>query len=232
MKKLLGIAILSIAVMSLAIGCGDSDTTETTNETGSNVETSSQSNTDGNKANTGKVEEPVKEEKETANEQPKKAEEKKEEVKEDNSNKSENSSEDNAYITEVSVYATDDQVMQLKKFSKSVKVYDKRVAAAALEALKSTDWPAGYVSAIPQDLTFTSVSIDNGHATVKYNYNGAGLGTAGESAFVAAVVMTLTEFQTIHGVSFESTGTPAITHMSEEGPFTRGNSAGSFEVIN
>lgn len=227
MKKLLGIALLSVSMMTFAVGCGDDvDTVDKGTNTDSSVETSSQSNTDGNKANTGKSEEPVKEEKKVVTGEPDKVEDKKEDTKEDNkssdnSKNSDNSNTDNAYITEVAVYGVDDNFMELKRISKSIKVYDKKVAAAALEALKGSDWPAGYNSPIPEGVVFTSVTINDGIATVKYDYSGTPMGTSGETMFIDSVSSTLTEFPTISGVKFEASGQSLTTHMTDGNVYTK-----------
>ena len=231
MKKIIGISIISLALLAGAVGCGNND-----NDTAS--ENTTVTETNGEKANTGVVKKEEKVEEKSDKDETKTENTSNNKISEDDkTNKVNNSSEsskkqDSVYVTEVAVYGVDENVTELKKTDKSVKVYDKRVAAASLEALASSDWSEGYTSPIPNGLTFEGVNIQDGVAIVKYNYSGGGLGTAGESAFVGSVVYTLTEFPTIQSVKFEASGTDAITHFDSSSAFTRDSVAGGLNIVN
>lgn len=108
----------------------------------------------------------------------------------------------------LSVYVVDENAIKLKKETRPIEVEGKRVGWAVLQGLKETPNEVGYYNAVPDSITFNSLSIENKIAIVDFDSNGISFGTTGESIFVESVIMTLTNFKNVDGVRFVENGKP------------------------
>ncbi|MDO5707670.1 MAG: GerMN domain-containing protein [Andreesenia angusta] len=226
MKKIMSLLILSTTVIMSIIGCSEEEPVVKNDST---VQESQDIPADKEDLEEDKPLVDIK--KEDSKDEVEDKEDKDVEINKEKSKDDESSNKN--YLTEAKIYLVDDNLTTLKKFVKPVKVDDKKVATAALQALKD-DSIEGYISPIPKEVSFNGISIDNGIATVKYTNSGqGGIGTAGESAFVSSIVYTLTEFPTIESVKFDSQGTTSIlSHMDPDISYNRDDIGDYFKVLN
>jgi spore germination protein GerM len=214
MKRFAALASISIISLGLITGCtNDTDRpadTETTQPSDSVVE-----DTDGNERDdrverddmdmmdNGKIKE--------------------EEIREEQSYKNDKSEKSDVKMMNLSVYVASDDAMTLKREVRNLEVEDMRVGWAVLNALKETPIEPNHFAPVPKSITFNSLIIKDGLATVDYDDSGFAMGSAGESIFVESVILSLTRFPTVDRVKFTRNGeeNPVTGNMVLDGEYDR-----------
>lgn len=140
--------------------------------------------------------------------------------------------EGEAKMIDLSVYVSCDNATTLRKEVRTLEVEDKRVGWAVLNALKDAPEGDECYPAISEDVTFNKLVIKDGLATVDFDDNGVGMGSAGESIFIESVVLTLTKFPSVDKVRFTKNGeeNPELGNMVLDRDYDRSDISYS-EVI-